>query len=184
MRPNVLCRSAILALGVAATACNTGMMSTMSDGGAGAMLLSVTPAGGASGVSTSSPIVLRFQSPMMVGMEEFVTLHDGNATGPLVAHGSSWSADSLTLTMTPAVPLRPGTVYTIHVGGGMMDAEGDTVHVAMHQVHPGCERATDDMMDGDGMMDGPGGMMGQEMGPGWTGSDGAHGMLFSFETAP
>ena len=147
------------------------------------MLLSVSPAGGAAGVSTSSQIVLRFQSPMMVGMEEFVTLHDGNATGPLLAQGSSWSADSLTLTLTPAAPLRPGSVYTIHVGGGMMDAEGDTVHVAMHQGHPGCDRATNDMMGG-GMMDGSGGMMGQEMGPGWTGSDGTYGMLFRFTTAP
>jgi hypothetical protein len=105
-------------------------------------------------------------------MSAYMSMHQGSITGPAVAMTANWSADRRTLTMTPTAPLTPGTTYYIHMGGGMMDANGRPIDYSACSGYGG-QSATSGMM---------GGMM-SEMGAGWTGSDGNYGMVFSFTTA-
>ena len=151
-------------------------------GAATAALESVSPAGGATSVSPSSAIVVRFDHAMAPAMQGYVTLHHGGVTDSLVPCTRAWSADSLTLTMTPMAMMRDSSQYTIHVGGGMMDAMGDSVSLAMHGTGMGGHWATGTMMNGGGMMGGSGSMAGQEMGMGWAGGNGYYGMVFTFAT--
>ncbi len=39
----------------------------------------------------------------------------------------NWSGNGQTLTCRPDLPLAPATPYTIHMGGGMMDADGGPI---------------------------------------------------------
>ena len=175
---------AIGALALVMSACGNEMMSPTITDGTAATVVSVAPAGGAVGVSTSAQIVVQFDHAMPMAMQGYMTLHHGNVTDSLVACVPSWSADSLTLTLTPMAMMHAGTAYTIHVGGGMMDAMGDSVGLAMHGIGAGGQWATGNMMNGVGMMGGGGPMTGQEMGTGWNGGNGAYGMVFTFETVP
>jgi hypothetical protein len=54
--------------------------------------LTVAPAGGSVAVATDAPLVLTFNHAMMTGMEQFIDLHFGDAAGPLVPMGCTWSA--------------------------------------------------------------------------------------------
>ena len=85
-------------------------------------LLSVMPPGGSTGVSTTGNMVMTFDHPMMVGMEQYLDLHRG-ASGPIEPIGCTWSSDRLTVTCQPAKPLQHNSQYTFHAGGGMMDAD-------------------------------------------------------------
>lgn len=139
--------------------------------------MSMSPAGGDMGVSTGASVTFRWDTPMGVGMEQFVDLHQGSLGGPTVPMGCIWSADQTQLTCTPTAPLRPGTRYVVHVGGGMMDANGQPIDIG--QYGPG--------FGGQWIM---GGMMGGfhagtpwgGLGAGWRHSNGSFGMWFSFTT--
>lgn len=149
------------------------------------VLLSVVPRGGSTDVDRFAPVVIEFDHPVMAGMDAFALLHEGDVTGPEVPGTWILSADRLDLTFTPAAPLAPSTSYTIHLGGGMMDAGGDHVDFDAHGDHMGGAWATGGMMGG-GMMGG--GMMGgavgeAHMGQGWQHpTNGTYGMVFSFTT--
>jgi hypothetical protein len=152
------------------------------------VLLSVAPTGGATGVDPSTPITLQFSHGMQMDMEMFVAVHEGTGVaGPLVDGTWEWSVARMHLTFTPSMPLDAQVQYTIHVGGGMMDADGHVVDLEMHGHDMGGNTVTQQMMD-DRMMQG-GGMMGGNMGgdmmgPGWQHPDGGtYGMIFSFTTA-
>jgi hypothetical protein len=140
------------------------------------MFMSVSPAGGAMGVSTSAGIVMRFTQHMGVGMEQFVDLHEGDTSGPVVSMACAWSADRTTLTCQPAQALKHQTHYATHLGGGMMDADDHPVSMA-----PGLQMGGQWLMSS--MMGGnhAGSSMGM-MGSGWRGSNGSYGMFFSFTT--
>lgn len=138
---------------------------------------SVVPVGGASGVSVGTSITVRFSSPMSAGMETYAALHQGGVSGPVVPGSWMWSADRTQLTFTPAMPLQAHTAYTLHMGGGMLDANGDPVDYQSCVDRMGGEWATPQMMGG-GMMGGAG-----MMGPGWRGDNGMYGMTFGFTTA-
>lgn len=146
-------------------------------------LVSVTPPGGATSVSPSGPIVVAFSHGMYTGMEMDVSLHEGDVTGPTVACTTTWSTGRDTLTIMPATPLKAATQYTLHVGGGMKDANGDIIDMTQHGAMMGGQWATSSMMAGAGMMGGGGPMSGQEMGPGWAGTNRMYGMIFSFTTS-
>ncbi len=146
-------------------------------------LASVTPPGGATGVDPTTPIVVEFDHAMLVGMDMYVSLHEGDVTGPTVLGTAAWSSDRTSLTFTPAVALKAATRYTLHIGGGMKDAGGNPIDMTTHGTPMGGQWATGQMMTGAGMMGGGGPMSGQEMGPGWMGSNGMYGMVFSFTTA-
>ena len=143
---------------------------------AATVLVSVMPTGGAASISTSAPIVIGFSHAMTSVMEMYVSLHEGDVTGPTVPCVATWSSDRTTLTFTPSASLKSATVYTLHVGGGMKDADGNSIDMTAHGMMGG-QWATSSMMNGGGMMSG------QEMGPGWLGSNGMYGMVFRFTTA-
>ena len=145
-------------------------------------LVSVAPVGGATSVAPSAPIVMAFSHAMWSGMEMYVSLHEGDVTGPTVPGVMMWSSDRMTLTFTPTNPLKSATAYTLHMGGGMKDANGNPIDMTAHGMMGG-QWASGSMMNGGGMMGGGGPMSGQEMGPGWMGSNGMYGMVFHFTTA-
>lgn len=168
--------SAILAATVACSGTGTGPAS------AATALVTVSPVGGATNVGSGAPIVVAFSQPMGSGMEMYVSLHEGDVTGPTVPGVMTWSSDHRTLTFTPTNPLKSATAYTLHVGGGMNDADGNPIDMTAHGMMGG-QWASGSMMNGGGMMGGGGPMSGQEMGPGWLGSNGMYGMVFHFTTA-
>lgn len=146
-----------------------------------AALASVQPAGGSVDVSVDATVVVTFDHAIGFGMEQYAALHEGEVTGPEVSGSWSRSEDGTQLIFTPAAPLKPATTYVIHIGGGMMDADGHPVNLGMHGTGMGGQWATQSMMSG-GMMGG--GMMGTHMGAGWQHhSNGTYGMIFTFTTA-
>jgi Bacterial Ig-like domain len=145
-------------------------------------LVSVAPVGGATGVGSNASIVIAFSHAMGSGMELYVSLHEGDVTGPTVPGVMTWSSDRMMLTFTPTNPLKPATAYTLHMGGGMKDVDGNPIDMTAHGMMGG-EWASDSMMNGGSMMGGGGPTSGQEMGPGWMGSNGMYGMVFQFTTA-
>lgn len=136
-------------------------------------LQSVSPANGATGVSITMPMAMRFSGPLGGGMERYVVVHEGSIAGAAVAGRWSWSDDGRTLTFTPDAPLQSRTTYVIHMGGGMRAADGAPLDYGPC-AGLGGRAVTGAMMGGAG----PG-----MMGPGWQGSDGGHGMIFTFTTA-
>jgi hypothetical protein len=147
-------------------------------GQTGAIFMSVSPQGGAAGVSVSTPIVMRFGAAMGNGMEQYSDLHVGDLAGQTVPMTCGWSGDRTTLTCTPQSPLASRTTYVIHIGGGMMTEAGQPVDYNTYGP----------MMGGQWIM---GGMMGSShsgspwgmMAPGWRNASGSYGMAFTFTTA-
>lgn len=140
------------------------------------IVASVTPAGGSVAVPTNATMTVTFSGPMGSGMEMYAAVHQGSVTGPVVPGSWMWSADHMQLTFTPTMPLQAHTGYTMHLGGGMLDASGEPVDYQSCVDRMGGAWATAAMMGG-GMM---GGSM---MGPGWEGANGMYGMTFAFTTA-
>ncbi len=145
------------------------------------LLLNVIPQGGATNVNPDTTITVAFSYPMGHGMEMYVALHEGATMGPIVAGRWMWSEDRTTLTFQPDNPLKPGTTYSLHLGGGMTDYEGEHIGFEEHGLHMGGHWVTQQMLGefGTGMMGG----MGSMMGPGWQDHNGSYGMVFSFTTA-
>lgn len=142
-----------------------------------ARVVSVVPSGGATGVDPNAPIVVTFSHAMRSGMEQYVALHEGDVTGPVVAGIWAWSDDRTALTFTPAQPLKSQTTYTLHLGGGMRATDGGFVDYGPCIGQYNGQWATQDMMGG-GMMGG-----GNMMGSGWRHPNGTYGMVFTFTTA-
>lgn len=151
----------------------------------GAVLLSVTPPGGASGVPGSTPIVLRFAAAMGAGMEQYVDLHAGGLSGATVPMSCRWSGDRTTLTCTPQGPLAGRTPHVVHVGGGLMTEAGRPVDCDRYGAGQGGRRVMEEWMGpGHGAPPwGGGGPARGGMPPGWRGPDGSYGMAFAFTTA-
>ncbi|HXJ32168.1 MAG TPA: Ig-like domain-containing protein [Gemmatimonadales bacterium] len=126
--------------------------------------------------------MMAFSHAMGSGMEMYASLHEGDVTGPTVPGFMTWSSDRMTLTFAPMHPLKSATAYTLHMGGGMKDADGNPLDMTAHSMMGG-QWASGSMMNGGSMMGGGGPMSGQEMGPGWVGSNGMFGMVFQFTTA-
>jgi hypothetical protein len=141
-------------------------------------LTTVSPVGGATAVDPTAPIVLTFSAPIAQGMEAYMDVHQGTTAGPVMPMSCAWSADRTVLTCTHAAPFEHGAMYTTHIGGGMMDA--DDMPIDMN--------ATGHRMGGEwlesGMMGGThAGQPTSGMGPGWHGSNGSYGMMFTFTTS-
>lgn len=140
-------------------------------------LVAVSPGGGATGVSPGITMTMQFSGPMATGMEQYVDLHDGTTAGPVHPMSCTWSTDKTTLTCVPGTPLQDHTMYTLHLGAGMVAGDGSTVDMG-----PGTG------MGGQWLM---GGMMGglhagqpmSMMGGDWRGSNGSYGMIFAFTTS-
>jgi hypothetical protein len=143
------------------------------------VLEAVTPPPGASGVSPSGEVTVSFSGPMAEGMEQYMDLHEGDISGPVVPMSCGLSPDHRAMTCVPDQPLRPRTRYTLHIGAGMLDGSGRPVETETHGMGLGGEPVTGQMM-GDMHGGQPRGMMA----PGWEHpGDGHLGMAFGFETA-
>jgi hypothetical protein len=127
-------------------------------------LISVAPAGGTTGIAVNTAITMHFNGPMMMSGDSEIMLHQGDVTGTVVPCTRTWSADSMTLTMTPLSPLAAGTHYTIHLDAGMMDAGGHSIDMTTHGIGMGGQ-----------CMGGGGGMM--------MGNVCTEGMVFGFTTS-
>lgn len=149
-------------------------------------LLTISPQGGATGVARDGRLTVVFDGAMMAGMEQYVDLHRGDVTGPTHPIACTWSADRTQLTCTPATPLDPGTGYTVHVGGGLRNADGNQILM-------------DPTLHGGSWIHGTapeGGMMGagmnhwgdhaghswETMGSGWQDANGSYGISCPFVT--
>jgi Big-like domain-containing protein len=160
---------------LAGTVSSTNMTCSLGTSPSTVTLIMVMPGPSATAVDPSTLISLQFGQPMMAGTEQFVDLHRGGITGPTVPMNCAWSPDMVTLTCAPTPPLATGTHYTIHVGAGVTDADGQVIELS-HWTTKGGQWATSGMKDGthDGQ---PLDMLG----PGWK--QGSHcGMLFGFTT--
>ncbi|MCL4822305.1 MAG: Ig-like domain-containing protein [Vicinamibacteria bacterium] len=144
----------------------------------GATLMSVAPQGGAAGVSTSGVLTFRFGAAMNAGMEQFVDLHRGDLAGSTVAMSFAWSADRTTLTCTPQGPLVSGTMYVVHLGGGMTTQAGQPLNYTQYGPMMGGQWIQGGMMGGS-----HGGSSWGMMGSGWQNPNGSYGMAFIFTTA-
>jgi hypothetical protein len=163
--------------GLAVPACTDGTLPDQT------VLTSVSPAGGAVGVSVDTAIEVEFSHPMHDQMTDYAVLHHGAGIEDSVVAGTwHWSSDRTHMTFVPAQPLEHGTAYTLHLGGGMMDSAGHHVDLATHGHDMGGVMVTHGMMDAWTMH---GGMTGDHdmTGPGWQHpADGTYGMLFTFTT--
>ena len=140
-------------------------------------LLEVTPSGGATDVARDGAITIRFSGPMGMGMEQYVDLHQGTINGPVVPISCTWSADRTTLTCVPSAALQGQRPYALHMGTGMMDANGHGVVTEDPGVRMGGEPVTSGMMAGM-----HGGQPVNAMGPGWRNAEGHFGLAFGFTT--
>jgi hypothetical protein len=157
----------LMAAGLAATAgCTDTMM------GGGTIVNSVTPSGGATDVDPSAPVTVVFSGPMRAGMEAYVVLHLADVAGSVVPGAWAWSDDQTRLAFTPAELLAGGTTYVLHMGGGMMDADGYALGYDHCVDQHGGNWANEDMMGGNSGM----------MGSGWAHPNGTYGMIFTFTT--
>ena len=165
----LLAARSLLAGAAALTAgCSSGMMAP----DLATQLLWVSPRGGATAVASTTDVVLSFNRPMMIGMEQYVVLHQGSATDLAIPMQCNWSDGERTLTCRPSQSLVPASLYTIHMGGGMTDADGQGVGMGQFGMGMGGRWAT------GGMLGGQSGMMGT----GWMHGNGSYGMLFEFTT--
>ncbi len=150
-------------------------------GEAGAALVGIEPQGGQVDVPVGLSPTIWFDHPLAEGMGSFAALHRGGLSGPVVDGAWAFSGDRRTLTFDPGEPLEPNTDYTIHVGAGMTDANGDHISLELHGPGMGGGWITASMMTGAMGMGGPTGSM---MGPGWAHpTNGSFGMMFNFRTA-
>jgi hypothetical protein len=160
---------------LAGTVSSTNMTCSLGTSPSTATLILVMPGPAATLVDPSTSISLEFGQPMKAGMEQFVDLHRGAIIGPTVAMNCAWSPDMVTLTCTPTMPLMTGTHYTIHVGAGITDADGQVIEMNYWTTRGG-QWATSGIMG-----ETHGGQPIDMMGPGWK--QGSHcGMLFVFTT--
>ncbi len=144
----------------------------------GATLMSVTPQGGATGVTGSTSLVFRFSGAMGSGMEQYVDMHMGDLSGAIMPMNCAWSGDRTTLTCTPQGPLSPRTTYVMHLGGGMTTQAGQAVDCTQYGPSMGGQWIMGSMMTGSHA-----GSAWTMMGSNWHNANGSYGMAFTFTTA-
>lgn len=116
---------ALLSAAAIAIGCSGGSMPLSSPDAT--LVLSVSPAAGATNVDPAAPIVITFNRPMAMTVEA-VTLHEGTVSGPVVAGTASWSTDRTQLTFTPSEPLKSHTTYVLHLLPSLVDTTGRPVN--------------------------------------------------------
>jgi len=142
------------------------------------LLLSVSPAGGTSGVSVTTQMVLTFGVAMGQGMEQYVDLHRGDLAGPTLSLHCGWAANGTVLECTPLEPLEAQTTYWLHLGGGLHDPAGQGIDLGPYGPMYGGSWITGGMMMGSHA-----GQPWAAMGAGWHDAGHGYGMAFPFTTA-
>ncbi len=168
MSPFPVVRRLTAGLAILAAGCSSNPMDT----GFATQLVSVSPRGGAMGVTPTAVIVLVFSRSMMSGMEQYLALHQGGPVDPVTPMNCNWSDGRTTLTCRPGQPLARATRYTVHLGGGVMDGSGRHVGMERNGMAMGGRWAARETM---------GGQLGM-MGSGWRHTNGSYGMVFEFDT--
>ncbi len=156
MKASTKVNGVLLTLGVVlmgTTACSDGGAVVAPPGPEETVLLDVVPQGGSTNVSRTDPIIVRFDHPMQEHMSQYADHHEANVDGPVVDGMWGWSDGHMTLTFTPAEPLKLSTMYTIHLGGGMRGHEGDPVNFDHHGPQMGGHWVGEEMFNA-GMHDG------------------------------
>ena len=143
-------------------------------------LLTTIPAAGGAGVDVNAQIEVRFDSPIAPGAGHPIALQVGDCPGPVVAGTWSRTADGMGLRFTSTQPLDPSTRYTIHVGGGLTDADGAIINLDLNGLALGGTWVTLDMVMGMTGM----GMGRSHSGPDWLYLNGMYGLAFAFNTGP
>ena len=136
----------------------------------------VSPTPGATSIPVTTTVSVTFSQPMTAGMEQYMDLHQGGVNGPIVAMGCAWHDDKTTLTCTPNNLLSAGTTYSIHMGGGLTDAQGGMIRMG-NWTSMGGQWVESGMMGST-----HGGMSVGMMGSGWKDGMGHYGMMFEFTT--
>ena len=176
----MLSRLTCIAAGLALAACNgsgSGSMMTGPTSAASQMVMvsSVSPRGGATGVSVNAPIEVSFESSGAARaadqLQGFMVLHQGGLGGPSMPMTCTLQRESRSMTCVPDAVLQPRTTYTLHLGGGMMAVAPRPSNMTMPMM--GGVWVTPSMMGGAAV---------SHMNPGWMGSNGTFGMAFSFVT--
>lgn len=163
------------AVGLGVTACTEDTTAIESE----TALLSVVPEGGAVGVDPAQSIEVTFEHAMHDHSGDYMALHEGDVSGPMVAGAWVMEQGGTRLHFVAEEPLQEGMHYTLHLGGGLQDGAGHPVDLQTHGMMMGGEWATGSMIGG-GMM----GTQHEHMGEGWQHPDnGSYGMVFSFTTA-
>jgi hypothetical protein len=140
-----------------------------------AVLSSVAPVGGATNVDINTTISVGFSHAMQAGMEQYMVVHEGDLSGPLVPGTWTWSDGGTICEFTPDGPFGHQMQYMLHVGGGVKDVHGHHVDFTDGVTHMGGHMIHDTMMHGS--------MMGRSMmGEGWMHPDGTYGVGFPFTT--
>ena len=171
----------LMALSVAACGGGSpmsGMTRPGQGGGAGTLMMAVSPVGNSTQVPVTSPIVVTFSSSMASGMEQYVDLHEGDVSGPTVPMTCSWSGNRTTLTCHPVAPLAPQILYTIHIGGGLKDANGRVVDLEQYRSAVGGQWIMAGMMGSTHA-----GMPMGALSAGWLGSNGSYGLAIAFTSS-
>jgi hypothetical protein len=140
-------------------------------------MMTVSPVGNSTQVPVTSPIAVGFTYSMAAGMEQYVDLHQGDLSGPTVPMTCTWAGNRATLTCQPVAPLAPQTLYTIHIGGGLMDSNGHAVDLDPYRSAVAGQWIMGGMMGGMHA-----GMPMSALGAGWRGSNGSYGMAVVFTT--
>lgn len=86
---------------------------------------SVTPANNASGVSTGTPITVKFSEALDPTTVTSSTIQLLDASGNVVAASVTYNASTFTATLTPSSALSAGSTYTILVHGWPAHARAD-----------------------------------------------------------
>jgi len=157
------------------SACGNDVAAPNADSPRATRLTTLSPQGGATGVSPTVTMRIEFDGAMAAGIEQYVDLHQGDVSGAVHPMTCSWSADRSVLTCTPTTPLQSGTHYTLHLGAGMMSSAGSSVDMAPGLAMGGA------WMQGSTMGGMHAGQPTSMMGSGWRGQNGSYGMLFSFQ---
>lgn len=129
-------------------------------------LVSIVPEGGAANVDPTRPVVVTFDHPMGENVTRYAAVHEGDADGPQVPGAWALEGSDSVLVFTPDPPLKPATQYTVCLGAGMMDRNGEDVAFDLY-----------------GSMMGGQSVTASTMGGGRQGANGVHGMRFTFTTA-
>jgi hypothetical protein len=116
-------------------------------------------------------VVVDFDGPVQDGMEAYVDLHREDVTGPLVPMTCLWARNGETLTCLPQGALASGTRHVLHLGAGLLDADGRPVDMS-----PGLGLGGTWMDGGTGVLHGGGTLQGD----GWRDEAGRTGLLVPF----
>jgi hypothetical protein len=139
-------------------------------------VLNISPTPGTMTATVGTPIIITFDGTMDTTAAHYVDLHLGTIDGPVVPMDCTWrnAVSTLACAVSTAQPLLPDSLYTLHMGAGLMASNGSVIGT-MGMADMG---GTDVMMTGSMMH---GGQPASALGDGWRGTGNRAGSIgFAF----